>query len=201
MGGKFKVLVHPLFLCVVAAAFWLGYGEYILFSICAVLIHETAHAMRARKYGVHAARITLLPFGACVNIECAMLPRKRQISILLAGPAANAIAVVVASSFLWLFPEAFLWIGLFIIANVFTAVLNILPIYPLDGGKIVELFGRRPARVCHVVSNLVFLGLTIWSFIPFNPALAFFAITMLASINAPQKSDYTATIREMLKMN
>jgi stage IV sporulation protein FB len=190
-----RIVFHPVFLLVAAISLLGGFGVYILAGVLAVLIHESAHAAAASHFGIRAAKITLLPFGARLSIGCAFLPRKSQSLILLAGAMGNAAAGVFAASFMWLWPWFFDFIGLFIVANVSVAVLNLLPVYPLDGGKIIELFcGRGPARALLAVSNIAFAALLVLGLVWFHWALVVFAACMLFSVNTDSKNEYVSKL-------
>ena len=142
-----KIVFHPLFIVAVVLALWAGLGFFVFAAVVAVLVHEASHAVAANHFGIRAKKLTLLPFGAQVDIDCAFLPRRQQILILLAGSFGNIIAIIIASSFLWIFPNLFTFLEMFIIANAIPALLNLLPVYPLDGWKILmALCGRKNKR-------------------------------------------------------
>lgn len=152
--------------------------------------------MAANHFGIRAKKLTLLPFGAQVNIDCAFLPKRQQVLILLAGSAGNIAAVIFVSSFMWLFPAFFAFLGIFIGANMFTAILNLLPIYPLDSGKIIQVIGgNKTVRVLKIVSN-VFFGIlfAVGCFVWFNPALIILAICMIFTVNMESSCEYTSRL-------
>ncbi|MDR0461862.1 MAG: hypothetical protein LBG88_00820 [Christensenellaceae bacterium] len=196
-----RIVFHPLFLFVVAASIWYGLGLYMMMCVLAVLIHEFSHAVTARCFGVKASRITLLPFGGAVSIDCAFLKRSCQATILMAGAFGNMCACVVAGALLWLVPQFFNSLGLFIFANITVAVLNLLPFYPLDGGKAIELFANKAmTKVLYVISNLTFTALFfVACFALHSWSIGFFALIMLASVNTQSESTYVVTLREVLK--
>jgi len=195
-----RLVFHPLFLAVIVIAFWSGLGFYMLACILAVLIHEFSHAAVARHFGVKAKRITLLPFGAAVNLDCSILPRRCQALILFAGALGNAIAGIVAGAFLWVIPGLFGMLGLFIVANTTIAVMNLMPFYPLDGGKIIDLFcGRRTTTAMHVLSNIVFAVLFVVACFALQSwSIALFAICMIFTVNVQGKNEYVVTLAQAL---
>ncbi|MCL2228898.1 MAG: site-2 protease family protein [Firmicutes bacterium] len=194
-----RVSFHPLFLLIIILAVWQGFVIYILASITAVLVHEFSHALVARHYGVKANKISLLPFGASLELDCVFLNKKSQVTILFAGAMGNMILGVICGAILWLVPEFFNTLSLFIMANTFVALLNLLPIYPLDGGKIVELYAsNRVIKVMHWVSNTVFIALFILSCVWLNFALGFFSVVMFFTINTGGKNEYVATLGKVL---
>lgn len=108
-----------------------------LFTI--VFIHELGHVCAAVLTGVTVKSVQLLPFGGVAVIEDhGRLTAFREIFIALAGPLQNVLMILCAS-FLQSAGygnEAFL--SYFISANTIIALFNLLPILPLDGGKILQ---------------------------------------------------------------
>jgi Zn-dependent protease/CBS domain-containing protein len=128
-----------------------------------VLLHELGHALVATQAGVPAKAIILLPIGGITlldetrqPVEPGVLTWKRDIRIALAGPVVNlAIAFAAASILLAIAPEIHLWTKpwdlqsgnlprALVWSNLWLGLFNLLPAYPLDGGKILRaLFSRR----------------------------------------------------------
>ena len=193
-----KLVLHPLFIVAIAFALWAGYGLFVFAAVVAVLLHEFSHAWVAGHYGIRAKKLTLLPFGAQVNIDCAFLPRDKRVMILLAGAGGNIVAALFAGSFLWMWPQLFTFLQLFIVANVMQAVLNLLPVYPLDGGKILYLFCRkRTMQILKIFSNVTFgVIFFIGCFAVFNPALIILSVCMLFTINTTEspRCEYTTLL-------
>jgi Zn-dependent protease/CBS domain-containing protein len=127
-----------------------------------VVLHELGHALVAMRDGIPAKAIILLPIGGVTlldetqrPIEPGVLTWKRDIRIALAGPLVNLIIAVVAGSVLFaLAPEIHFWTkpyvysgnlpGSLVWCNLWLALFNLLPAYPMDGGRVLRaLFSRR----------------------------------------------------------
>jgi Zn-dependent protease/CBS domain-containing protein len=128
-----------------------------------VVLHELGHALVATHAGVPAKAIILLPIGGITlldetqqPVEPGVLTWKRDIRIAIAGPVVNlAIAFAAASILLAVAPEIHLWTKPWDIqsgnlpralvwSNLWLGLFNLLPAYPMDGGKILRaLFSRR----------------------------------------------------------
>jgi Zn-dependent protease/CBS domain-containing protein len=127
-----------------------------------VLLHELGHALVSLKAGVAAKAIILLPIGGVTLLDETRQPVrpgaqtwKRDIGIALAGPLVNLlIGLVAAAGVLSLMPEANLWQKPYVHpgnlarslvwANLWLAFFNLLPAYPMDGGRVLRaLFSRR----------------------------------------------------------
>jgi len=91
------------------------------------LVHEGAHVLAARLFGLKIRRVLPLPIGFLADIEgLDAISICRKIVIYAAGPLANiGIAIVFISN-----PYIYY-------TNMVMAIFNMLPIYPLDGGRIV----------------------------------------------------------------
>src|SRR6266699_3451130 len=111
-----------------------------------VLLHELGHALASMHGGVAAKSIILLPIGGVTLLDETQRPVepgavtwKRDIRIALAGPLVNLlIAFVAGSILLGVAPEIKLWAKPYVLSG------NLLPAYPMDGGRVLRaLFSRR----------------------------------------------------------
>ncbi len=127
-----------------------------------VLAHELGHALVARKAGIRAKCIILLPIGGITQMdesqsvkEGGLTPWQRDIRIALGGPAANLLLGLALAGGLMVFaPQIDLWTWPFVRTgnllrslvwvNLYLAGFNLLPAYPMDGGRVLRaLFSRR----------------------------------------------------------
>ncbi len=104
-----------------------------------VLLHELGHLLAALRFGWNVREVKLLPFGGVLEVEDAgSVPAKEEALVALAGPLQNGILAGLA----WLLGQAGLldpiWTGDFISANAMIALFNLLPILPLDGGRMLQ---------------------------------------------------------------
>ena len=161
--GRFfgiDVFLHFTFLLVLgflALAQWMSGGavatvlEGVLFFLAlflCVLLHEFGHALVARRYGVKTRDITLLPIGGVARLERIPTEPLQEFWIALAGPAVNVViagvlAVGLSLAEAWQpvrslstvagnFAERLLFV------NVGLTVFNLLPAFPMDGGRVVR---------------------------------------------------------------
>jgi Zn-dependent protease len=113
-----------------------------------VFLHEMGHALAAKWYGTPTLDITLLPIGGVARIG--ELPRSpiAELVVASAGPAVNiAIAMLlllifpIQSNFQQVYETGIAKLGppeqLFV-ANMSLAIFNLLPTYPMDGGRILR---------------------------------------------------------------
>ncbi len=171
-------------------AAWRGLLFMVLLFLC-VLLHEFGHIFTARAFGVNTPDVILLPIGGVSRLE--RIPEKpsEEFLIAIAGPAVNvviaALLVLVAGANLQLDRLATLDIsggGLIdqlAAVNLFLAVFNLIPAFPMDGGRVLRALLASRLGYVHateiaamigqwVAFALGFLGLF------FNPLLIFIAI-------------------------
>ncbi len=107
-----------------------------------VVLHELGHALMARFFGIGTESITLYPIGGVARLQRMSEKPFEEICIALAGPAVNLfLATVLAPlAFLEVLPDGavsqlvlLLW-G----ANLWLLVFNLLPCFPMDGGRVLR---------------------------------------------------------------
>jgi Zn-dependent protease len=150
-----------------------------VFSIfIGVLIHELAHAIEAKKLGYKTDYVFIdVLYGGALVDSSYRFDNKNAIKIAIAGPVANiALGGIIfgLSSVIYHFLGdiySFLeYSSKFMMINLLLGFLNLIPIYPLDGGRISKailnlFFNRRKARkINSIVSSIISLFLIIIGF-------------------------------------
>ncbi len=103
-----------------------------------VVLHECGHWWAAHWYGWQVQKIRILPFGGeLIVVRQRLVSVREEIVVALAGPLVNALLIGFAWIFSWfgIIPDEFS--TYFIQANVIIGLFNLLPILPLDGGKVL----------------------------------------------------------------
>ncbi|MCA9858328.1 MAG: site-2 protease family protein [Thermomicrobiales bacterium] len=161
------------------------YGLALVLAIFVlVLLHELGHSMMAHEYGLRVRDITLVPFGGIARIEQMPSQPRVEAMISVAGPLVN-----LALAFLLL--PVLLMVGLatgsdsihdfarfglgdvsltgflfyLLLANLTLAIFNLLPAFPMDGGRILRagvtpIVGRQGATTVAVAIGIT-LGILI----------------------------------------
>ena len=195
---RFTVFVHPLFL--LFGVWFYVRGQIFLFFTytAAAVLHEFGHAMYAAKIGCRLNRLSLLPCGAIVSGEIDGISLSDEIRLALAGPFLNAVCAVGFVALWWLYPDAYPFTDMAAYACAALATVNLLPAYPLDGGRVVYCIaakrgGEKIARRLMIALGILFcgafFGLFLWSaFVRLNVTLLFFALFIGAGTfgNKPQ---------------
>lgn len=183
--GKVKIKIHWAF--AVLGILMLVFGKFMQFccSILVVLLHEMGHSIAGRKLGYSLDMITLLPYGALLSGKNTPFSAKDEIKIAIAGPLMNAILILLNILLWWFFPSIFSINNMFFTANVYTLVFNILPIFPLDGGRIFValLSSKMPRAKANWYARIVGYVITSVFFIMFFISL-FFKLNYMLGINA-----------------
>lgn len=139
-----RLKVHPLFLLLLAAAAAGGQILPVAVLFGLLLTHETAHLLVARACRLHVAELEFLPFGGVARIEgLSRAEAGVEALVALAGPLNNLL--LLAAGF-WLREAGLLQpgvAGLFLEGNTALALFNLIPVLPLDGGRVCRGFLAR----------------------------------------------------------
>lgn len=126
-----------------------------------IFLHELGHALTARLYSVRVAEIVVGGFYGYASMKKMAVTRLRAMAILTAGPAANLVIFGIlwlalsTPSFAELTPRGLRWpaggnlewlaetLRLMAFLNLLMFAFNLLPVFPLDGGKLFGLVLNR----------------------------------------------------------
>lgn len=116
-----------------------GYFAELLTLFVIVLVHELGHAVVARSFGWTIREVKLLPFGGVMEVEEAGgISAKEDALVAIAGPLQNVWMGLLAWGLgAWGIWDA-AWSDYVSQANLMIALFNLLPIHPLDGGKLLQ---------------------------------------------------------------
>ncbi|MGR6545440.1 M50 family metallopeptidase [Paenibacillus tundrae] len=134
-----RVSMHPFFVIIMLASLVTGHFIELITLFAIVFIHECGHAAAAALLGCRVVSIQMLPFGGVAVIEDGgKLTAWREIAIALAGPLQNIVMVGVVLLLQYMQVGDPIFLSYIIQGNLLIALFNLLPILPLDGGKIVQ---------------------------------------------------------------
>ena len=208
------IFLHWTFLLLIAAIFGFyyvqsqsigaalaGMGLILAVFVCVVL-HELGHALTARRFGVGTRSITLYPIGGLARLQRIPSEPMKEFWIAIGGPAVNIVIAVLLAGVLLAVDGSFtpdvlrspgshtiatlMWI------NVALAGFNLLPAFPMDGGRVLRaLLAMRQdyAQATQTAANVgqamaILFGL--FGLLTFNPILLF--IALFVYVGAQQES-------------
>ena len=132
-----------------------------LMSCFVALQHECAHAFAAAKLGYKLNRIVLMPFGAVIDGDLRGISLKDEITVAAWGPLCNLLTAAFFVALWWIEPDAYAFTDTACYASLSIALVNLLPAYPLDGGRIFRctlaraLARTRPQAVAEKIAQRV----------------------------------------------
>lgn len=103
-----------------------------------MVVHEISHITVAKRFGLHPVRICITPVGLSASIQNKGFSRHVLLLIHAAGPAANLLLFGAASLAGLVLPQLKKELELVCRTNLLLALFNLLPVFPLDGGKILH---------------------------------------------------------------
>ena len=135
------------------SAYWFGAVLGVIGFLVSLVGHELGHSYVAKRNGVHVVEITLWLFGGVAKLEGDADDPGAEFRIAAAGPAMSMVMAVIAGIAAWgvdRFHGSEVLVGLTIwlaAINVVLAVSNLLPAFPLDGGRMLRaVLWRRSGR-------------------------------------------------------
>lgn len=122
---------------------------FVLALFVCITLHELGHALAAKRYRIQTMDITLLPIGGVARLEKIPEKPRQELLVALAGPAVNLVIVVLLFIILRLtkLPTDFSVIThvtadnfllSLAIVNLWLAVFNLIPAFPMDGGRVLR---------------------------------------------------------------
>jgi Zn-dependent protease/CBS domain-containing protein len=193
-----EVRLHLTFLILPLFVFWTEYNSHgvangprdlalVGLVLACVAAHEIGHMFVARRYGLVAKAVILLPLSGVTVFDESHAEKavssadawKREVRIALTGPLVNLVLAMVAAAVVfaavpgvnlwkWPFlqpsnlPRSLVW------ANLYLAGLNLLPAYPLDGGRVLRAFfgrsidpaaaTRRAVSISHAMAMMLMVA-------------------------------------------
>jgi Zn-dependent protease len=194
-----EVKVHLTFLLLVGYIAYEGWATagsaaaiaytlfFLAFFLCIVL-HEFGHIAMARRFGVRTPDVILLPIGGVARLERIPEVPRQELLIALAGPAVTVAIIIVLAVFALasgqrldyasdLVAQEVPFIVRLLSANVVVLLFNLIPAFPLDGGRVLRaLLARkmglaRGTRIAGGVGQLFAVALGIVGFLLPEPLI------------------------------
>jgi Zn-dependent protease len=189
----------------------------LLLFLC-VTLHELGHSFQALRFGIPVKDITLWPFGGLAQIERMPEKPRQELLIAIAGPLVNLVigfGLLLVSQVLqiqgWLAIDQLFqvlgdvsWQGLLaylIMANFALALFNLLPAFPMDGGRVLRALlamrmdHAKATRWAVGIGQTLAWGLGLWGFTSGGYTLILIAIFVYLAAGQEGK---TSAIKNVL---
>jgi Zn-dependent protease/CBS domain-containing protein len=230
-GIEIKVHVTFVLILILGAVQWGGpYGARgavfgaLLMAVLfmCVVLHELGHSLVAQRFGLPVKEIVLLPIGGVSRMEKNPEKPLHELLISAAGPLVNvAIAALLfatgaARPLLSLdgnalvkppmtpsFETAMLWL---FSANLALAVFNLIPAFPMDGGRILRallavfLGFSRATQIASSVGQFIAMALGLFGVLSGNLLLAFVALFVFLGAGQERTEEQARTVLHTLKV-
>jgi len=172
------------------------YSVLMLFT----LLHELSHMLAGILLKLKPKELKINPFGISILFENYAKEEKKKILVALSGPLFNIMIAIIVS---FMKIESTLK-EIIIYANILIGAFNLLPIYPLDGGRILKLVLKKThnfeetEKYINYISNILVILLTAMSSILvliYHNIGIVFAIIYLWTINIKENKKHKLRIR------
>ena len=188
----------------------LWYLGFVMAIFACVVLHELGHSLTAKKYNIPTKDITLLPIGGLARFEKLPEEPKKELIIAIAGPIVNFVIagliyiiwdkksydpeelqIITADNFIFLFMSVNLFIGLF----------NLIPAFPMDGGRILraalsfKMSRVKATNIASVIGQFLAIGFV---FLGFFANIFLILIGIFVYLGARAEAEYVQS-RSLLK--
>jgi Zn-dependent protease/predicted transcriptional regulator len=171
-----------------------AYTLFLVGMLVSVLLHEVAHAMVAKRFQVRTLEVVMFPIGGLPRMERTLKPGE-EIWISISGPLVNALIAsglfgYLAATHQWapiqpvdlMQPNDVSLIALLGFGNLLLVAMNLLPAFPMDGGRILRalLTYIRPedeaTRIAAWMGRMLAISMGLYGLLASQFMLVFFAL-------------------------
>lgn len=171
ISGKIPIRIYPFFWILIGIIGWLNSASFIGTAIWAfvilvsVLVHEFGHALTAVAFGQEAS-IELIGLGGVTHRQGGKLKFWQEFIIVINGPLAGLLLCLGAYLLLGIFDKKIpnslftYMLDITVYANLFWTIVNLLPVHPLDGGRLLSIilesiFGLKGIKIAFLISSIL----------------------------------------------
>ena len=215
------IRVHATFMLLLLFVAWSHAGQggpgvaqgvlFILLIFACVVAHELGHSLVGQRFGYRVRDITLLPIGGVASFERMPTDPRQELLIAAAGPLVNVVlaaalyGILAVSGGFQPIDEVGVTEGSLLerllMVNVFLAAFNLLPAFPMDGGRMLRaILARRmdhalATQTAARIGQAMALAFGLFGLM-YNPFLLF--IALFVYIGAEQEAA-AATMRSLFE--
>lgn len=203
-----KIKVHPILWFVIGISVITAYFKEMMMLLLIIFIHEMGHAVCAQYFNWRIKSIGLLPFGGNLETEeYGNKSLKEDMLVVLAGPVQH----------IWLIGISYLLYSLSVISydthqtffymNILLVLFNLLPIWPLDGGRLLFIgmarfysFLDAQTYTLYISAAIAVIACMTWIIVePLNLNVWMIALFLCISLLMEWRQRYYAFMRFLLQ--
>lgn len=134
-----KVSINPLVFIMFFAAHIFGILEEFFVIFIMITLHEIFHILAAIYYKIKINKVNITPIGLTAELSFTKsIELKKEIYIYLCGPLFNLLMIITGCILNLYFENYSNTISFFVLSNISLLLINLVPILPLDGGRILK---------------------------------------------------------------
>lgn len=176
-----KIYIHPLFIMTLFLFVSIGYFRFLIYFMLLILIHELGHIIVSLLFKWNIDKIIILPFGGLTKYN-EMINRPLIEEFLI------AISGIIFQFLFYLSVKDFIDYEYFSFINYFIILFNLIPIYPLDGSKILNIFFNiitsfKNSLSLTIIISYIFIIIFSLLFFNINKIIAFVLIFLMLEVN------------------
>ena len=176
-----KIYIHPLFLITLFIFVSIGYFRFLIYFMVLIIVHELGHIMISLLFKWNIDKIIILPFGGLTKYnEIINRPLIEEFLIAISG--------IIFQYIFYLLVKDFIDYKYFKTIHYFIILFNLIPIYPLDGSKILNIFFNiitsfKNSLSLTIIISYIFIIIFSLLFFNINKIIAFVLIFLMLEVN------------------
>lgn len=206
---ELEIQINILILAVPPLLFFIGFLKEYAVAFFSITLHEIGHMAAAYFYGYRLFCVRLTPVGFSLSINVRDCSRLNSIKIYSAGPAVNLLLFGAVSSAVFIYPALYGNLNLISATNLYLALFNLIPAFPLDGGRILlEVLtgsmgllaaGRMIRRLALILSIVMLMFGTYQLYMTaFNFSLIIIGLYIIFLLNTSRMECALMNIRQII---
>lgn len=176
-----KIYFHPFFLITLLIFILIGEFKFISYFMLLIIVHELGHILVSLIFKWNIEKIIILPFGGLTKYN-------EIINRALIEEFLIAIAGITFQIVFYLLIKNYVDYKYFSFINLFIIIFNLMPIYPLDGSKILNIIfnkitSYKNSLLLTVIVSYIFIIINVLLFFRINKIIAFILIFLMLEVN------------------
>ncbi len=163
LDASFLILIIFIYLMAFLKLISIQLAVLITLVFVTVVIHELSHSYVAQRFGVEIERIVLLPIGGVSQMGAIPQNPRQELLISIVGPLTNMV-IALALYLLYLVSNPYLpsminnFVMEFTLVNVVLGLFNLVPAFPMDGGRILRAIMAEKIDYLRATEISVYIG-------------------------------------------